>query len=275
MAICLTIFCIFAKIKKNGKEGKNMARISFSFGGGHRPPREPRDRHHHHAPAYNPRYDKRRYRHHGPIHGGYETYVYSNGVRVTTKGSPLVLGIIFIIVALALIVGGIFTKISHAEKLETYQSINATITDYIERVDYDDEGYADYTYYPIYTFEVDGRRYVVEDNIGSSSFPDIGAKELILYNPEDPYEIIHANDTAGTFLIIFGCVFGGIAIILIVCSIVNRKKRQEYLREQEERFDGATNAEPVKTNFKSGYCSGCGSAKVSGQNNCPYCGTHY
>ncbi len=247
-----------------------MARISFSFGGGghHRPPR---DRHHHHAPAYNPRYDKRRHRH----HGHYETYVYSNGVRVTTKGSPLVVGIIFFLVAAALIIGGIFSKISHAEKLETYQPINATITDYIERVDYDDEGYADYTYYPIYTFEIDGTRYTVDDNIGSGSFPDIGSKELILYNPENPYEIIHANDTAGTFLIIFGSVFGGIAIILIVCAVVNRKKRQEYLREQEERFDNAENKEPVKTNFKSGECPGCGSAKVSGQNNCPYCGTHY
>lgn len=275
MAICLTIFHIFAKIKKNGKEGKIMARISFSFGGGghNRPPREPRDRHHHHAPAYNPRYDKRR--HHGPIRGGYETYVYSNGVRVTTKGSPLVLGIIFIIVAAALIVGGIFTKISHAEKLETYQPINATITDYIERVDYDDDGYANYTYYPIYTFEVDGNRYVVDDNIGSSAFPDIGTKKLILYNPANPNEIIHANDTAGTFLIVFGVVFGGIAVILIVCSAVNKKKRQEYLREQEERFDSAENREPVKTNFKSGVCSSCGSAKVSGHNNCPYCGTHY
>lgn len=253
-----------------------MARISFSIGGGsHRPPREPRDRHHHHAPAYNPKYDKRRYRHHGPIRGGYETYVYSNGVKITTKGSPLILGIIFILVAAALIVGGIFMKINHAEKLETYQPINATITDYYERVDYDDDGYAEYTYYPIYTFEVDGHRYRVEDNVGSGWIPDIGSKELILYNPENPYEFIHPNDSAGTFLIIFGGIFGGVAIILFVASAVNRKKRQEYLRAQEEKFDGATDREPVRTNFKAGPCPGCGSSKVSNANNCPYCGTKY
>ena len=253
-----------------------MARISFSIGGGsHRPPREPRDRHHHHAPAYNPKYDQRRYRHHGPIRGEYETYVYSNCVRVTTKGSPIILVIIFILVAAAMIVGGIFMKINHAEKLETYQPINATITDYYERVDYDDDGYAEYTYYPIYTFEVDGQRYRVEDNIGSSWIPDIGSKELILYNPENPNEFIHPNDSAGTFLIVFGGVFGGVAIILFVASAVNRKKRQEYLRAQEEKFDGATDREPVRTNFKAGPCPGCGSSKVSNANNCPYCGTKY
>ena len=253
-----------------------MARISFSFGGGHnRPPREPRDNHHHHAPAYNPKYDQRRYKHHGPIRGGYETYVYSNGIRVTTKGSPLVLGIIFLLVAAALIVGGIFSKINHAEKLETYQPINATITDYTERVDYDDDGYATYTYYPIYTFEVDGMRYVVEDNVGSGSFPNMGTKELILYNPENPYQFIHANDSTGTILIIFGGVFGGVAVLLIVVSVVNHKKRKEYLREQESQYDNAVDREPVKTNFKSGPCPGCGSAKVANTNNCPYCGTRY
>ena len=92
---------------------------------------------------------------------------------------------------------GIFSNISHQKKLETYQPINAIITDYREDVDYDsDDGTYDYTYFPIYTFEVDGRKYIVEDNIGSSSFPHIGERELILYNPEDPYQITHFGENS-------------------------------------------------------------------------------
>lgn len=240
-------------------------RISFSFGGGsHRPPR----------------------RH----HGGYNVHHYDNGVTVRTKGSPILMTIIFFIVAAALIVGGIFSNISHQKKLETYQPINAIITDYREDVDYDsDDGTYDYTYFPIYTFEVDGRKYIVEDNIGSSSFPHFGERELILYNPEDPYQITHVNNTGGTVMIVIGCIFLGVTVILIVVSIVNKKKRSEYLREEETRYDNSTDSEPVRTNYTnnpstpqstsntstSTNCAGCGSPKVSGQTNCPYCGTHY
>ncbi|MBE5739016.1 MAG: hypothetical protein E7354_04755 [Clostridiales bacterium] len=231
-------------------------RFSFSTGGSHH------HRHHRHSRS--------------------STTVHYSDSHSSPKGN-IVAGVICIIVAILIIIGGIYSHISHQQKLETYQSINAIITDYHETRTWDDEdGEYEYTYYPIYTFEVDGTKYVVEDNIGSGFIPDIGSRNLILYNPENPNEITHLKDSTGTALFVIGGIFLTVGTVLIIVAVVRKKRHREYLQQEVDYDRSGSSANTrvntpsnTSTSTQSSTCPGCGSTRVSNESNCPYCGTHY
>ena len=130
--------------------------------------------------------------------------------------------ILGVVVALVIVGIGIFMIIKENDlaKKCTVEAV-ATVVDFKEETNFDDDIGISYTYYPLIEYIVDGTTILGQVSSGSNRPAyNINDKINILYNPNKVDEFIVKNDGSSNFIGIAFIAVGAIVLILSIVSIV-------------------------------------------------------
>jgi len=138
-------------------------------------------------------------------------------------------------------VGIIFVNLSNsvseseAVKKETFVPTEATIVNMVRVKDSIGGAYTDHDWHVYIEFDVDGRTYSTELNHYNSDM-SIGQKVNVLYNPDDPEDIIYEKNseivtTSFTAIGIGIAIFGIITLVLGIVIAVKCTKSYKALKE--------------------------------------------
>lgn len=130
--------------------------------------------------------------------------------------------ILGVVVALVIVGIGIFMIIKGNDlaKKCTVEAV-ATVVDFKEETNFDDDIGISYTYYPLIEYIVDGTTISGQVSSGSNRPAyNINDKINILYNPNKVDEFIVKNDGSSNFIGIVFIAVGAIVLILSIVSIV-------------------------------------------------------
>ena len=153
-----------------------------------------------------------------------------NDMETLKKGKivGVVFGIIVAIVSvITILIGIVFVNLSksvsesEAVKKETFIPTEATIVNMVRVKDSIGGAYTDHDWHVYIEFDVDGRRYSTELNHYNSDM-SIGQKVNILYNPDNPEDIIYEKNSAiftASFSVI-GIVIAAVGVITFVIGII-------------------------------------------------------
>ena len=162
-----------------------------------------------------------------------------NDTETLKKGK--IVGIVFgIILAVAslitILVGIIFVNLSdsvsesEAVKKETFVPTEATIVNMVRVKDSVGGAYTDHDWHVYIEFDVNGRTYSTELNHYNSDM-SIGQKVNILYNPDDPEDIIYEKNSeifTSSFKVIgIGIIVVG-ALTFVVGIVIAVKCKKSY-----------------------------------------------
>lgn len=139
----------------------------------------------------------------------------SNGVN---KFSLFIL-IGFVLLGIALVIGGIFAQRDINYKKEIFIPTDAVLYDYTEKTytetDEDGHKHTETRYYPMYEYYVEDIRYEAENGY-SLSRPTIGSSETLLYNPENYNDYIFESSSTIALIIVGGAFAIGAIIFIII-----------------------------------------------------------
>ena len=127
-------------------------------------------------------------------------------------GIPVLL--IFLIVGLAMAIGGIVMMVDRKQKDSYYGTATGKITDVSHHTNSD----GDDMYAAVYTYYVDDIEYTFTDDTSSSVRPSIGKRVDIRYNPEHP-EIAYVGGRVWMGVILIG--MGMLFILAVILGFVN------------------------------------------------------
>jgi len=139
-----------------------------------------------------------------------------------------ILEIVFGIVGVIMLVVGIIIFTSGITKKNTYKTTEAVISS-IESYR-DSDGDRHYTVYV--TYRVPGTSQLHETSIGYySSSMDEGETIEVMYNPENPKEIVALNGywIAAGILTLMGVVFGSVAAVMLITEVRKNIKMKNLL----------------------------------------------
>lgn len=141
-----------------------------------------------------------------------------------TVGTFLFLSL-FVLIGIGLVIFGVVLRSRVNEKKGYYQTTVGQVTD-MESY-YSDDGN---TYYPVYSYTVDGQEYTLESSTGYGDPPDIGSHDTVWYNPYAPYDAFVGGDDIGNSLpVIIGIMFIGIAGGMIVSAYIRNARLNRLL----------------------------------------------
>lgn len=141
-----------------------------------------------------------------------------------TIGTILFLSM-FVLIGIGLVIFGVVLKSMKNEKKEYFQTTDGWITDVEWRSDEDGT-----TYYPVYSYSVDGNEYKLESSTGYGSEPAIGTRYTVWYDPGAPYDAFVDGDAVGDGLpVVIGIMFIGVAGGMIVSTYVRNARLNRLL----------------------------------------------
>lgn len=130
------------------------------------------------------------------------------------KNSGIPVLLIFLIVGLAMAIGGIVMTVDRKHKDGYYGTATGKITDISHHTDSD----GDDMYAAVYTYYVDDIEYTFTDDTSSSVRPSIGKRVDIRYNPEHP-EIAYVGGRVWMGVILLG--MGILFVLAATLGVVN------------------------------------------------------
>ena len=128
------------------------------------------------------------------------------------SGVPVLL--IFLIVGIAMAIGGIVMLVDRKQKDSYYGTATGKITDVVHHTNSD----GDDMYAAVYTYYVDDIEYTFTDDTSSSVRPSIGKRVDIRYNPENP-EIAYVGGKVWMGIILLG--MGILFVLAVILGFVN------------------------------------------------------
>lgn len=169
-------------------------------------------------------------------------------MRKIKENRPFHIFWIFLIVALALMVGGTATLINAISQKNNYVKISTRISDVNRYVD--DEGEVKYNVYVDYTFE--GKEY--EDvKLGSySSRMEEGQVKYVFCNKNNPRKIVSNKNSlfiAPIALMAFGLIFMAVSIIPLI-KHYKRKNMHENVKESGTKIKCYITEVELDTSYK-------------------------
>ena len=152
------------------------------------------------------------------------------------KGNLIIILLVTILASIGILflIGGIFAYKTSIDFEREALKAEATIEDITTSYSYDSDGDKKTNHDVLVQFVVDGQIY--EGALGSyNSSMHIGDKITIYYDPEDPNDFRPENESViGVIFSIVGAAFLGIAIVILLVSIIKKnkqKKKKAYLME--------------------------------------------
>lgn len=124
----------------------------------------------------------------------------------------ILFSIIFILVGIGLVFLGIKKVNDYNIKKDLYIESSAKVVDFEYSGSSDDGGFT------IYEYSVNGEVYMVKSPVKSTSLPSVGDVITILYNPNDPSDVLFL-ESYDYLIMIFGVLFGGAGVLLLTKSI--------------------------------------------------------
>lgn len=131
----------------------------------------------------------------------------------------LLLGIIF------LIAGGVLLTVGAVmnARIESCRRVSATVSDVIERIDRDAEGYSTRMYTPVYEYVDGGEMKSYTSHVSTSRRAEIGS-QATLYISEDG----RVYERSGAAIALFvGVVFAAVGAVLLILTVKMRKNSSE------------------------------------------------
>ena len=197
---------------------------------------------------------------HVHVSGGRTTVIYRDSSGGSSgSGSPVVawiVGIMFIIVGIGVLFGGIGSFFSSFK----YEEVQATCLD---------NDYRGGWHYTTYRYYVNNNEYVSESNQGWEYPESVGKIVTIYYEKNNPYEISEENpassDGAG-IMIIVGLFTIGLGALPIVITVKSKKNSSQVSSDESEQTP------QVETKPEFNVCPYCGSKYDLTATSCPKCG---
>ena len=149
---------------------------------------------------------------------------------IVSKKPNMLISIIFVVVGIGLIVGGVFFNNSLNKKLKEWTHVTATVTGYTQHQERDSDGYTHTMYSEILEYSANGMVFSGTSNVSSSIRPVKGDRREIAYNPSNPRDFVLAtkdNHIPVYILFAVGGVFGAIGAFFLVNSIVEIVKKRK------------------------------------------------
>lgn len=141
-----------------------------------------------------------------------------------TVGTFLFLSL-FVLIGVGLVIFGVVLRSRANEKKGYYQTTVGQVTD-MESHRSDDGN----TYYPVYSYTVDGQEYTLESSTGYGNPPDVGSHDTVWYNPYDPYEaFVGGDEFLNALPMVIGIMFIGIAGGMIASAYIRNVRLNRLL----------------------------------------------
>lgn len=119
---------------------------------------------------------------------------------------------LFMLVGLALLGVGIFFTVERNKKMNSYETVEGGIVDYIES-----EGENGTVYGAVYAYIVDGKEYTVSDETFTAKVPRVGERVQIMYDPAAPENAFNKDAVSHGFaLLIIGGMFFAIPFLFLI-----------------------------------------------------------
>jgi|GEM_PF-1878042 len=127
----------------------------------------------------------------------------------------LLIGIIFLAVGAIVITVGLVMN----ARIESCRRVSATVSDVIERIDRDAEGYSTRMYTPVYEYVDGGEMKSYTSHVSTSRRAEIGS-QATLYISEDG----GVYERSGAAIALFvGVVFAAVGAVLLILTVKMRK----------------------------------------------------
>lgn len=147
--------------------------------------------------------------------------------------TTITVGVIMLIIAIGLLIGGTFFVTDSAKKLGKFIKTDAVVVGYEERRETDSDGHRKTLYAEIVEYEIDGKTYTATSSSASTSPKSKGATIKIAYNPDNPNECIFIGSTvmATVILFVLGVAFAAAGAYLTVGHIRSRTTTKKQKTE--------------------------------------------
>lgn len=131
-------------------------------------------------------------------------------------------GFFLIAIGIIFLALGIVSQTKRSKKLKSgdFKEVMGKIVDFKveETQDTDSDGVTSYStsYYPIIEYEVDGNNYSYTSTFGTSFKRGLGKEQKLLYNVNNPEDVISPKDKTSILLIALGIliIIGGIVFLV-------------------------------------------------------------
>lgn len=179
----------------------------------------------------------------------------NRNIQVSPRTTNRIASLISIVIGLTFLMAGLITSIvgivamtttKHLKEVCT-ETATGTIVDYETKVSQHRErrgGSRSHSYrtvtrttYPaIIEYEVDGRTYRITANTSSSVKPEIGKRETVHYNPDDPDEAYTGKGLGISSAVILGpgILFAGVGVFIMIFVPLSIKRAEKTRQEEIE-----------------------------------------
>ena len=153
----------------------------------------------------------------------------------------VIVGIIFIIIGVVSLILGKNLMVENNEKSKTFIEVTGYVVDYEYQDRYDYESPAR----EIVEYVVDGETYTVTSSASSTNPRSWGTEVLLMYNPDDPSEVIWVNDEGNLIILIVAVIFIIGGIYITIKSVMKLRHNTDYKIDNTQIN---TTSEPITNN---------------------------
>lgn len=141
-------------------------------------------------------------------------------VKVNTSPNTFVVFLLMPLIGIGLILYGVFSIINIYNFKNNCSETMGVVVDVSYSLKDSDSDRKKYRYYAIYEYEVDGNFYTVKDNEYSLFKPELGDKEIIYYDVDEPSNaMVHIKESQGIIMTLVGVVITPFSCVLITARL--------------------------------------------------------